>query len=243
MSIEALAVVLNHSKARPLAKIVLLGIANHYGANDYEGAYPNQERLARYANITERSVRNAINELMELGELTSEKHAGPGDSRYRPNRYFITLRCPEDCDGSLNHRPGRNQSRQEKHDIRQEQPGIQTGTARSSDRNERSAKPLENHYLTVGDDDVQKTKATRLAEDWWPDEDAWQAMAKLYPHLDLELITEEFKDYWISLPGTRAKKLDWTRTWQGRVRTEAGRAHGRKPQRKEIDLWEMTRND
>jgi hypothetical protein len=181
---------------------------------------------------------------MELGELTSEKHAGPGDNRYRPNRYFITLRCPEDCDGSLNHRPGRNQSRQEKHDIRQEQLGRQAGTARSSDRNERSAKPLENHYLTVGGDDaVEKTKARRLAEDWWPDDDAWEKMAKLYPNLDLELITEEFKDYWISLPGSRARKLDWTRTWQGRVRTEAGRAHGRKPQRKEIDLWEMTRND
>lgn len=104
MSIEALSMVLNHSQARGAAKLVLLGIANHLGPDADEGAWPSQERLARYANISDRAVRKSIKTLVELGELRVEVADGVSRNQYKPNRYWIQLHCPEDCDGSMWHR-------------------------------------------------------------------------------------------------------------------------------------------
>jgi hypothetical protein len=103
MSIEALSIVLNHSKARGAAKVVLIGIANHLGPDAHEGAWPSQARLARYANVTDRAVRDAIDALVALGELRVEHASGPSRNQYKPNRYWIDLRCPDSCDGSLGH--------------------------------------------------------------------------------------------------------------------------------------------
>lgn len=103
MSIEALAIVLNHSKARGAAKLVLLGIANHLGPDADEGAWPSQNRLADYANVSDRAVRDAIEALVALGELRVEVAGGYSKSKYKPNRYWITLGCPDTCDGSFSH--------------------------------------------------------------------------------------------------------------------------------------------
>jgi hypothetical protein len=103
MSIEALSIVLNHSQAKGAAKIVLIGIANHLGPDADEGAWPSQARLANYANVSDRAVRDAIEALEQLGELVKENAGGHSRNQYKPNRYWITLRCPESCDGSLGH--------------------------------------------------------------------------------------------------------------------------------------------
>ena len=104
MSIEALSMVLNHSQARGAAKLVLLGIANHLGPDADEGAWPSQDRLASYANVSDRAVRKAITTLVELGELRVEVADGVSRNQYKPNRYWIQLHCPADCDGSMWHR-------------------------------------------------------------------------------------------------------------------------------------------
>ena len=104
MSIEALSMVLNHSQARGAAKIVLLGIANHLGPDAHEGAWPSQDRLAAYANISDRGVRKAVRTLVELGELRVQVADGVSRNQYKPNRYWIELSCPPDCDGSMWHR-------------------------------------------------------------------------------------------------------------------------------------------
>lgn len=88
MSIEAMNLVLNHSKATGRAKLVLLGIANHFGDN---GAWPSIETLARYANASERSVKRDIQELVELGELTVEVNSAPMKSQYKTNLYWINV--------------------------------------------------------------------------------------------------------------------------------------------------------
>lgn len=106
MSIEALSMVLNHSKAVGSPKVVLLGIANHLGPDASEGAWPSQRRLADYANMTERGVQKCIDKLVALGELRVEVAAGNSRSKYKPNRYWISVVCPEDCDRSMSHRRG-----------------------------------------------------------------------------------------------------------------------------------------
>lgn len=104
MSIEAIAAVLKHSKAKGTAKLVLLGIAWHYGENAELGAYPSQATLAAYANTTDRQVRRALQDLIALDEVEYRAHDGRGyRADRRTARYFILLDCPDSCDRSLNH--------------------------------------------------------------------------------------------------------------------------------------------
>jgi hypothetical protein len=106
MSIESLAICLNHSKATGTDKVVLLGIANHDGDG---GAYPSVATLARYANVSERTVQRSIQTLIELGEVRVEINAG-GSAKQRhdrrPNRYYVLVACPATCDKTSQHRVG-----------------------------------------------------------------------------------------------------------------------------------------
>ena len=106
MSIEALSMVLNHSRATGSNKVVLLGIANHLGPDAHEGAWPSIARLAAYANMTERGVQKCIGKLIDSGELSVQVSDGVSRNQYKPNRYWINVECPEDCDGSMWHRRG-----------------------------------------------------------------------------------------------------------------------------------------
>jgi len=104
MSIESLAICLNHSKATGTDKVVLLGIANHDGDG---GAYPAVATLARYANVSERTVQRSIQTLAELGELRVALNAGGSlNQRHdrRPNRYYVLVTCPAACDKTSQHR-------------------------------------------------------------------------------------------------------------------------------------------
>lgn len=104
MSIETLAVVLHHSKARGADKLVLIGIANHDGDG---GAWCGIRKLARYAGVDERSVRRSLRRLENLGEVSVHVQAG-GPSGMpewkRPNRYEVLLACPATCDRTKEHR-------------------------------------------------------------------------------------------------------------------------------------------
>lgn len=107
MSIESMAIVLNHSRSTGTAKVVILGIASHDGDG---GAWPSVATLARYANVEVRNVQRALKRLEELREIRIYVQDG-GTSRTpdhtRPNRYEITLRCPPTCDGTSQHRTTR----------------------------------------------------------------------------------------------------------------------------------------
>ncbi|MFC8038731.1 helix-turn-helix domain-containing protein [Paenarthrobacter sp. NPDC057355] len=104
MSVESMAIVMNHSKASGTDKLVLLGIASHDGDG---GAWPSIATLARYANVEPRTVQRSINKLGHAGELIV--YANDGGTRSlpdyrRPNRYEIALKCPPNCDGTSRHK-------------------------------------------------------------------------------------------------------------------------------------------
>lgn len=111
MSVEALAIALNHSRASGTAKIVMIGIANHDGDG---GAWPSIATLARYANVDERSVQRSLDRLERLGEIRRHRQKGgthlTSDAR-RPNLYEVLLRCPADCDGTSQHRTRKQRER------------------------------------------------------------------------------------------------------------------------------------
>ena len=104
MSVESLAIVLHHSKARGTTKLVLVGIANHDGDG---GAFPKVATLAKYCNVHPRRVMEALNALGALGEIIIyEKDGGTHKTpaHLRPNRYELALECPPECDRTKNHR-------------------------------------------------------------------------------------------------------------------------------------------
>jgi hypothetical protein len=104
MSIEALTVVLHHSRTQGAAKLVLIGIANHEGDG---GSWPSIGTLAKYAGgVSRRTVQRAIQTLIEIGEITCIVNGARIDAPdfNKPNLYRITLCCPAECDGSTSHR-------------------------------------------------------------------------------------------------------------------------------------------
>jgi len=106
MSVESMAMVLHHSKARGTQKLILLGIANHEGDG---GAFPAVATLAKYANVNNRTVQYAIRELVASGELAVQYNAGGTaqvPAHERPNMYRVLVACPPDCDRTANHRCG-----------------------------------------------------------------------------------------------------------------------------------------
>lgn len=108
MSLESMAIALNHSRATGTARLVLYGIASHNGDG---GAWPSISTLKRYAGgVDRRNVQRAIDKLEELGEIRRVMQAGgtaeTRDDR-RPNRYIFLLKCPQYCDGSSQHRDSR----------------------------------------------------------------------------------------------------------------------------------------
>lgn len=110
MSIETMAMVLHHSRAKGTAKLVLLGIANHDGDG---GAWPSIATLATYANVHERNVQRSIDQLVSKGELVVHPNDGgtrDTPDRFRPNRYTVLVRCPSYCDRSAQHRDTRRVS-------------------------------------------------------------------------------------------------------------------------------------
>ncbi|RWZ52924.1 helix-turn-helix domain-containing protein [Labedella phragmitis] len=104
MSVESMAIALNHSQTSGTAKLVLIGIANHDGDG---GSWPSVATLARYAGVTPRNVQKAIDVLVKLGEVKRLANQG-GTHRTpdhaRPNLYRFELKCPPTCDRSSAHR-------------------------------------------------------------------------------------------------------------------------------------------
>jgi hypothetical protein len=104
VSVEAMSIVLHHSRAEGRALVILLGIANHAGDG---GAWPTLATLAKYGRCSERHAKRLIDQLARSGELGVVRQAGGTrdcPDWQRPNRYEVTLSCPESCDRTTAHR-------------------------------------------------------------------------------------------------------------------------------------------
>lgn len=62
--------------------------------------------------------------------------------------------------------------------------------------------------------------ATRLPKNWFPSEADLSFIAKEKPELNATSVADGFRDYWISLPGSKGMKLDWSATWRNWVRRQ-----------------------
>lgn len=84
MSIQATAWVLEHSRSRLAARLVLIAIS-HRVSNETGEAWPSVETIAKEACVSKRSAQLAFQKLRELGELEVIE----ADSRYGTNTYRL----------------------------------------------------------------------------------------------------------------------------------------------------------
>lgn len=167
MSVEALSVVLHHSRARGTAKLVLLGVANHQGDG---GAWPAVDTLAKYANVTPRNVQKALDTLCGMGELQRFVQGGglaDWDDYTRPNRYVVLVACPPWCDRTMQHRDTRRRSgRQVALPVEKPGVGIDTRSPKQGDPlSESTPGPLSEStpkpHSEPGDDQVSASTTDR----------------------------------------------------------------------------------
>jgi hypothetical protein len=80
-------------------------------------------------------------------------------------------------------------------------------------------------------------RGTRLAADWKPGEKERKFALSL--SLDLDAVTEDFRDYWLAKPGAAATSIDWSMTWRRWCRKAAQQENRRPAARKAAapDWW------
>lgn len=132
----------------------------------------------------------------------------------RAGRAGASKRWHSSANGNAMAEPMRTQSQVDAHSQSQLQEPVT-----ATDRIERGAvAPCANEGANDG------RRGTRLSADWQPSLDERGFAADL--GIDPEATADAFRDYWISVPGAKGRKLDWTATWRGWCRRETPRAVG-----------------
>jgi hypothetical protein len=226
MSISALTLALYHSEATYSNRLVLIAIANFEGEH---GAYPSLETIGRLAGgINRRTVQRAIDSLVESGELTEVRREGV------TNLYRITIACPDDCDGTSQHRKKKGGGVQttRRQFVREgvtsdtQGDGVQTAGGAVSRPPESLNNPIKNRKVNL-----------LLPQDWEPSEDLLKMFKTKWPSIDEKYHTEQFKLYWW---GNGGMKKDWELTYQSWMNREQKRHDDiakRKNRKQETD-WE-----
>lgn len=83
--------------------------------------------------------------------------------------------------------------------------------------------PVSPNGLTApkGADDAKR--GTRLSPDWKADSDDREYGRKLgFTDEQIDWLEEEFRNFWLGVPGARGRKLDWRRTFRNRLIDRAG---------------------
>jgi uncharacterized protein YdaU (DUF1376 family) len=84
--------------------------------------------------------------------------------------------------------------------------------------------PNNNHKpITINQEPLlkdSKQTASRLPTDWMPNDEQIEYCKTKRPDLQWQQVAENFRDYWVSAPGVKGRKADWSATWRTWVRNE-----------------------
>lgn len=213
MSIACQARIWKNSNCGGTELLLLLAIADF--ADDEGTAYPSVRVLSEKIRMSERNTHYLISKLQQCGELLVELGAGPrGSNLYQVN--IIAREQVQDLQGvqSL-----------------QVQPVAGGGATHGGKGVQPTApKPLGKHHRTTIERD--NTQGKRLPEDFELPTD-WLEWARLKrPEIDASIESEKFIDHWLSVPGSKGRKLDWLRTWRNWIRN--ARSNGNIPPNKDM---------
>jgi uncharacterized protein YdaU (DUF1376 family) len=86
---------------------------------------------------------------------------------------------------------------------------------------------LNHKPLTINHKPIKENKrGSRLTQDWFLTKSMGEWATQERPDIDVRLVADQFKDYWIAQPGQKGVKLDWDATWRNWVRnTKAQKAN------------------
>jgi len=88
-------------------------------------------------------------------------------------------------------------------------------------------KPITNNHEPLTS--VERTRATRLPQDWQPTEEMIEFCKIERPELKVKAVADTFRDYWVSVAGAKGRKADWLATWRNWVRNQRAEAGSFKP--------------
>ena len=152
------------------------------------------QNLANANKIGKDGLRTLLNELIEAGYLSRSAERERNESGQLASYVYIT------------------------------QDPLETGDVSSAEKPTLAEPTLaEPHHKNTIDKKtiLKKQQPTIVDENFQPSETAWNEMAEHFPWVDLKLHTHSFIDYWLSVPESKAKKLDWNRTWRNWIRRVA----------------------
>lgn len=89
MSWELVRRVFEQSKAKPMARLVLLNLAERASPASDDTAWPSRETIARECGLSLRGTHDLLRYLRKIGEISFED--GKPSGRNRTNRYRLTL--------------------------------------------------------------------------------------------------------------------------------------------------------
>ena len=93
-----------------------------------------------------------------------------------------------------------------------------TGVERTLNDGSTDVQPTNNHKPITNNQLNKAQRGSRLAQDWVLTKSLGEWAQAERPDLDVRLVAEQFKDYWIAQPGQKGVKLDWSATWRNWVR-------------------------
>ncbi len=197
MSILKMAEVFSLQEISGHEKLVMLALADN--SNDQGICWPSLETIARKASVAERSARRLIRQLTDRGFLEVEINTS---GKRKGNIYHLKVGAQPRTESppSLDLVPPRGDS------------GGKKGGLRSPPNLKRTTIKKE------CDSDSSK-KGSRLSENWtlpkpWEE---WAVQQSLTEQ-QVRSQADQFRDYWIGVPGAKGIKLNWKATWRNRIR-------------------------
>lgn len=225
MSLRVMSLVWENFKRGGSEKLALLAMADW--CNDQGGSLrPSMRAIAAKIGVSEKQARVVIHRLIDGGYLTviGNAHGGkPGQSRHYRLNVEQLLTPP--LEGTT---PPQVRNPSRKLVFTPPPERSQTTSEPSGTVRERKSAPPS--VTTTSTSDHPKThQGTRLQADWIPDEASIADAFRIQPGWSREKVldvAESFRDYWVSLSGSRGIKADWHATWRNWVRRERSSASG-----------------
>lgn len=197
-----------------------------------DGFIPSYVALRLLPNAEEHAAKLVSAGLWSLAERDGETgwqfHDWP---EYQPTKAQVTADREAAKERQQRARERAREAREKSQNASRERHGVTNGVTSASPTR---PDPTRSSYGTTKDLTApRKARGARIPEDFalTPDMREWAHRSGM-SHLDIDGITDNFRDYWTAETGAKATKLDWIATWRTWVRREAER---RKPRTREME--------
>jgi phage replication O-like protein O len=186
-------------------KILLYIMRKTYGWNKTEDDIA-RSQIVEATKLKNPHVTTTIQELLEMNVLIVSN--GKFAKRYKINKHYDTWRITEKVIVTKT--------------VNVTETVIVTETVTDCYQNGNFSLPKQYPQKTTPKDNTKDNniRATRLSDDWVAPQEYIDFCNSERPDLNANLIAEQFKDYWISVPGSKGLKRNWLATWRNWVRNQ-----------------------